>query len=371
MERNNWYLNVGFDEMSHEYHRYRYHIEHCEADWTTSEDIFESDYLIGLNDQPIEDYEKSFNTTNLYTHYSLDLPNEDTNLSLSGNYRISIFDDDDDERPVATVEFCLVDPLLSIGAIVSGDTDIDFQRSHQQLSISATYGSLRVSDPDRELKFFVTQNRRQDSRKEVKPNIKKAGGVEFTHHRDLIFPGGSEYHKFDLLDVHRVNMNVDNIRWVDPYYHVTLYELRPQRSYVYDEEQNGAYIMRNVANEDNETTSEYAYIHFRLKTAPLPGGDVYVQGLWCNDWPCDEYKMEYNKEEGEYQTSIFLKQGYYNYRFVQLSREKTAEGAPISITDNTDGNFFETENEYQILVYHKEPGGRYDKLVGYNSTKGK
>ena len=365
MDMDTWRVEIGFDEMSHEYKRYRYHIDHCEADWTVSDGIFESDYLAGMNDQLIEDYEKSFNTTQLYTHYSLSLPNSDVRLRLSGNYRVTIYDEDDDDKtPVAVSEFALLDSKMSVGVTSSADTDVDFQRTHQQLSININYGALRVVDPEREIKTLVIQNRRPDRRLWVEPNIRKANGVEFSHHKGLIFPAGNEYHKFELLDVHLVNMNVDNMRWYEPYFHATLYENTPSRNYVYDEDQNGAYVLRNSDDEDSETTSEYAFVHFRLKTPRLTGGSVYVQGDWCNEWPSQDYEMTYDEEAGEYHLAVLLKLGYYNYCFLQAAENKDT-GNFEGVSDLTDGNFFQTENEYQVLVYYKEQGGRYDKLVGY------
>ena len=39
-------LQIAFDELSHDYHRYAYTIERCEADWTPSEEVFESENSI-------------------------------------------------------------------------------------------------------------------------------------------------------------------------------------------------------------------------------------------------------------------------------------------------------------------------------------
>ena len=134
-------LNIEFDEMSHDYHRLIYHIQHCNADWTETEGLFESDYLSGFNDQPIEDYENSFNTTQLYTHYRLTLPNDETQLLLSGNYRITIYEDDDRDSPLLQAEFCIAESsVMSIMAEISGNTDIDFNQEHQQLSYQISYG---------------------------------------------------------------------------------------------------------------------------------------------------------------------------------------------------------------------------------------
>ncbi len=356
------HIEIGFDEMSHDYRRLRYHIDHCEADWTVSEYIFESDYLAGLNDQLIEDSEKSFNTTQIYTHYSLTLPNQEARLLLSGNYRVTVYDEDDRDNPVLKAEFCLVKQEVGISATVSGNTDIDFQQQHQQLAIDLRYNGLRVNDPKRELKVLVTQNRRQDLMREVHPNMQNNTGVQFSHQTDLIFPGGNECHSFELLNLRGVNAGVDNIRWYDPYYHVTLNEEFPTRHYSLETDRNGSHMIDNRYNENQDTESEYAYVHFRLKTPPLNGAPLYVHGNWVNQWPSDEYKMEYNTEDGEYQAAILLKQGYYDYRFLQWEGRK-------STSAQTDGNFYQTLNDYQIWVYYKEPGGRYDRLVGFYELK--
>ena len=81
----NDYLNIAFDELSHDSHRYFYRLEHCEADWTASEGIFETDWLEGFNDNIIDDFEHSINTVVPYTHYLFQIPNERCRLKLSGN----------------------------------------------------------------------------------------------------------------------------------------------------------------------------------------------------------------------------------------------------------------------------------------------
>ena len=230
------HINIEFDELSHDYHRFIYHIQHCNADWSVTEDLFESDFLNGFNDQPIEDYENSFNTTQLYTHYKLTLPNTNTQMLLSGNYRVLIFDDDDRENPVLQTEFCIVGPSMSVSASISGNTDIDFNQEHQQVSFSVGYGNNRVIDPLREIHTTITQNRRQDNKVvDPIPNIQKSNGLEFSYQKGLIFDAGNEFHKFEILDVQKPGMNIDNIRWYEPYYHATLFPERPARNYIYDD----------------------------------------------------------------------------------------------------------------------------------------
>ena len=354
------HLEIGFDEFSHEYHRYIYKVEHCNADWSPSTEIFESDYMNGFNGEPIEDYEKSFNTTVLYTHYSLRIPNENISLKLSGNYKLTVYNDEGDEPvPVLTACFSLVEPGVGIGATVSTNTDIDFNKSHQQVDFSVNYGLVKVIDPHRELKNVIMQNRRWDNCVvNPKPNIQAANKIEFTHNRQLIFPAGNEYHKFEILDVHIPTLNVDRMEWFDPYYHATLYPNQTARNYLYDEDQNGAFIIRN--SDDVATTCDYVFTHFTLKSPQLPGGEVYLNGEWTYNRFIPEYRMTYNRETQAYEATALLKQGYYNYNYLFVP-----DGETQGNSGRTDGNFYETENEYIILVYHRPNGGRYDKLVGY------
>ncbi len=349
------HLNIDFDEMSHDYHRLVYHIQHCNADWSETEGLFESDFLSGFNDQPIENYENSFNTTQLYTHYRLTLPNSETQMRLSGNYRVQVFDDDDRDTPLFEVEFCIVEPTMSINASLSSNTDIDFNQSHQQISYSVSYGTNRVVDPQRELHTVVMQNRRPDNRVvDLRPNIQHSNGIEFSHQRALIFPAGNEFHKFEMLDVQKPGMNIDNTRWYEPYYHTTLYADQPARNYVYDEDQNGAFVMRND-NDDglDATTCEYVWVHFILQTGQPLSGNVYLYGQWTNGYPNPDYQMMWNEESKQYEAAAYLKQGYYNYKYLQ-------ENGP-----SPDGDFYQTENEYIIFVYHRPQGDRYDHLVGF------
>ena len=349
------YIDIEWDQMSHDYKRYRYHIDHCDWDWQPTDGIFESDFLEGLNDQLIEDYEKSFNTTQIYTHYRLRLPSKDIKLRLSGNYRVRIYEEDEEDSPVLEARFCIYEREAGIVAQLSSNTDVDFNDRHQQMTLSIGFGALNVFNPEREMKVIVMQNRRWDSRVEgLVPNVRKQNGIEFTHNRQLIFPAGNEYHRFEILDVHRTATGVDRIDWFEPYYHATLFPATIDHAYSYVEDQNGVYVVRSSDNYDDWTTAEYVVVHFFLETPRLPGGDVYVSGQWSGQTFNPDCKMEYDEVHQYYHAAVLLKQGYYSYEYIQQD----------GLTQRTMGSFFETENEYQVLVYYRQQGARYDRLVG-------
>ena len=151
-------LHVSFDELSHDYHRYIYRLEHCEADWTPSEGIFESDWLSGFNGNTIDDYQHSTNTIIPYTHYQLQLPNARCSLKISGNYRLHVLDEDDDNREVLVAEFMVTEQKMKLSMSATGNTDVDTRQSHQQVSMQLDYGTLPVTNPDEQIYAVVMQN---------------------------------------------------------------------------------------------------------------------------------------------------------------------------------------------------------------------
>lgn len=359
-------VELSFDALTHTYARYIYNVQLCNADWSECEDLFESDYLSGFNNLPIEDYETSFNTTVLYTHYSVSFPNDDCRLLLPGNYRVRIYEDefDADEEPVVEACFSLYSPEMNVGLNVSSNTEIDFNQRHQQVTFDVAYGQRRVVDPQRELHTVVMQNRRWDNAVvDLQPNIIKSTGVAWTHRRELAFEAGSEFHKFEILDVRLNGMNVDHMAWIDEQYHATLFANKPQHNYTYNPDADGAFIIRHSGDEDNATMSEYLFVHFLLQTPRLAGGDVYVSGLWDYGFPDPQCLMHYDERLQAYEAAVLLKQGYYNYQFRQLDKDG------VGHTALTEGDFYQTENEYIVLVYHRQQGARYDALVGFAKVK--
>lgn len=351
------YLNISWDEMSHDYHRYVYRIQHCNRDWEATTDLFESDYLQGTNNLPLEDYEYSFNTTQIYTHYSMTFPNKDINVSLSGNYKLFVFDEDNtDEAPVIEVRFCVIEEEMKLCMEVSSNTDIDYNGKHQQVSLKLNYGAINVTDPYSQIHAVVMQNRRPSRTVSgIRPNINKANGLEWTHCEDLIFPAGNEFHKFEILNVYQAGMNVDHMRWFDPYHHATLWSDNVPQNYLSTRDNNGAFYPRTQNQENNSTESEYVIVHFTLETPPIDD-DIYVNGQWSNGETDQAYLMQYNEEYSCYETSVLLKQGYYEYQYI------TSDGS----TTRTMNDFWQTENEYQSMIYYREVGGRYDRIVGYS-----
>lgn len=357
-------LEISFDEMSHDKQSFSYEIIHCNADWTRSS-LSSSEFLNGFDKAYIDDYALSINTTFLYTHYRVELPNNDVQLKISGNYLVSIFKDNNYDSPVAHACFSIVEPHVEIEAKVRGNTDTELNRSKQQLDFEVSMPNYRISDPQSEIKVLVRQNNRIDNQVDnVKASYYSPNKLSFINNRALIFEGGNEYNRVDFSSIYNYDERVEKIKFERPYYHVYLSKIQPRSSapYLQDFDANGGFVI-NYQNgyEDVNLEADYMFVHLTLPTGrALTSGDVYVGGAWNFNLLNEASRMEYDPSDALYHKTLLLKQGGYNYQFWLLPRgEQKATVAP------TDGSFWQTQNQYAIYIYHRAWGGRYDKLIGF------
>nr|MBP7472798.1 DUF5103 domain-containing protein [Prevotella sp.] len=354
-------INISFDELSHEYHRYSYSIQHLEADWSESENIFGADYINGFSsDNIIDNIDESFNTIELYTHYSISLPNDRCQFKMSGNYCVTVFDEDNNNDLILKAYFMIVEPLVNINMSVYTNTDVDINNCHQQVDMNVNFSNISVSEPKKQIKTVLLQNGRWDNaRINITPQSITTDGLKWFHCHDFIFDAGNEYHKFEALDETHTTMGLESVNWDGKEYHAWTWTDEPRPNYVYDESANGSFYIRNSDNNDNDITTEYVLVHFRLKS-PIISNDIFINGAWTQDSFDNRYKMNYNEVNKQYETEIKLKQGYYSYQYLMLNNDGTTSFVP------SEGNFFQTENQYQSLVYYRGNSDRTDRLIGFN-----
>ena len=356
-------LEVGFDELSHNYRRLVYRLQHCEPDWTVSEGLFESEWLEGFNDNLIDDYQNSINTIVEYTHYNFDIPNDKCRLKMSGNYRLYVIDEDTGDV-VAMVEFMVTEQTMSLQMSATTNTDIDSNESHQQIAMSLGFGNTLVTQPSEQIYCCVMQNGKDSSKKDnPKPNYINSNGLEWSHNRSLIFNAGNEYHKYEILDVSHPTMGIDIIRWDGANYQAYPFVDMPRVNYLYDEDANGAFYIRNSDNRENDIISEYVWVNYRLKSPRLYDGNILIDGHWTSDENAYNYMMEYDEEKDMYVGRILQKQGYYSYQYLWQKSDGSISLLP------SEGNFYQTENTYQAFIYYKGTGERSWRLVAYRSLQ--
>lgn len=350
-------IYISFDDLTHQYQRYTYSIKHCEADWTVSDEIFDSDYIDGFAEGNIIDNVDESRGTNVhYSHYSLTIPNSECKLKLSGNYRVTVHDDESGED-VLQVCFMVAEPIMGVSMSVTSNTDKGMNTKYQQVGMEIRYNGLTVTNPVEQIKTVVMQNLSWINRRiNPSPQYIMSNGLKWDHNRDLIFYGGNEYRKFEVLDVTHPTFGVDHIEWDGSNYDVFLYTDEPRPNYLYDEDADGAFFIRNSENVEINTSTEYVRVNYSLYS-PEFVGDVYINGVWTNDSFEEKYRMKYDYAEHCYYASILQKQGYYSYRYLLKNIE---ESVPVP----SEGSFFQTQNRYHSLVYYRGNGDRTDRLVG-------
>lgn len=357
-------LVLHFDLLDDNVETYYYSFTHCDKDWNPS-GVFESEYLQGFVENRIEDYDMSFNTTVNYIHYSLSFPNRDVSFKISGNYIISVYPFGEPGRPVITKRFMVSENEASIEARALRSRLTGLYLSGQQLDFSVNHSGLRLQDPYNNVSGTVLKNGRWDNaRTGLKPDFTGNDRLEYSGLSDIsVFPGGSEYRYFDIRSLRYQTEYIKKIENIHGYYHILLRESenRAARGYFYHQDFNGKYYIAHQEGVDPSTDADYVYVYFTLPSAFPLDRDVYVFGE-LTGWKFNEKsRMVYNTEAHSYECRLLLKQGWYNYIYA------VPDDSPgSSIFSAFEGNHYETENDYIILVYYSDPNGRYDRLIGHH-----
>lgn len=361
-------LEVSFDEMSHDVRQYSYKVVHCNMDWTES-DINSYEYVEGFTTADVIDYEHSVNTQQAYTHYYFGFPNEDMQLTKSGNYVLQIYEDGDQEKVVAEVCFSVVESLVSIDAKVRSNTDIELNGRYQQLDIDVQTAALNVRDAGT-VKVLVRQNGRWDNQVVLsRPTFVESNRLRYVNQKSLIFEGGNEYRHFDIYSTYYAGYHVDRVQYAQGEYHALLDidEVRGTKNrnagreglpYVTERDANGQWLVNCEKTDYVDTEAEYMWVHFVLPVEQyVMDGHVFVGGeLFGNQYGAQN-RMEYDAEQKCYYLYAYLKQGGYDYMYY-VQGKNGVTSLPL------EGSHWQTENEYSMWVYYRPFGERYDRLVG-------
>ena len=358
------FLVVNFDYIDYDVHYLRYSVTHCNADWQPSQ-LVESEYVSGFNYADIDDYEQSVGTFVHYYNYQFFLPNPDMEFLVSGNYLLTVYEQDDPDNLLFQTHFSVCEGTVGVYPQVTSRTDVEYNNRLQQVSFDVRFKPGQIKDPYSELTCVVSQNSREDNAVVVnRPMMVMNDHITYEHNRDLIFFAGNEFRRFEMVRAHSINMGVTSIRYYDPMYHAILMvdEPRNESQYLYDKTQFGRFTIRNAeAYDENPLEADYMITHFTLDTGgKLYGGNVWLYGEFINGYPASQAIMKYDDSSGCYTANLLLKQGAYNYMYLWVP-----DGSSVGQTSLIEGDHYETVNEYLVKVYDRPIGERYDHFVGY------
>lgn len=354
---------LEFDDLHGDVKDYFYRFIHCDMNWQPSQ-ISEMEYLDGFTEDRINDYQFSFKTISSYTHYFLTLPNNSMSWKLSGNYVLAIYESGQFERPVITRRFVVIDPKVKLQAQFVRPNQVNKLRTHQEIDFVVNHEKMPLRNPQQEIRAVVLQNGRWDSAiSDIPPLFLRNNQMLFDYQDKIVFPAGKEFRQIDLRSLRFRSPSIAAIETLRDRIEVVVGTDRSRESQPYIEinDINGKFVPE-TQDQNNPLAANYAEVLFSLTTDTLAyDQEVFLVGQF-NDWKLlPEYKMVYNNTINAYVLKIPLKQGFYNYAYAVAPPSAAAAFADLS---PMEGDWFETENDYTILLYYRPFGARFDEVIG-------
>ena len=357
-------ITFSFDDLLAGTKNYWYTVEHCTSDWQTSK-ITSIDYLDGFSDDRIINYHYSSNTTRKYTHYELNLPNTQVKPKIGGNYILKVYLNGDKNQPVISQRFYVLDSQIAIAAEITNSLQVADRNSKQKINFTLNH-SMPIPNPYQDLKAVVMQNFNSNTvQLNTRPSFVRPNQLVYNDINTNDFWGDNEFRKFDTRSLRFKGDNVKDIYRDNESVNVILFQdiSRNTGTFANQLDENGNFFIRNTDGRDDKTEAEYMGVLFMLNSAPpTADGDAYVVGRFNNYTLGKENKLVYDANRKQFYGNILLKQGLYDYEYAWLDKtSKNTETKPF------EGSFFQTENTYQIFVYYRKPGARWDTLVGFTN----
>ena len=354
-------LLLQFDDLGSELMDYMYTISHCNADWTLSE-LHASEFIDGFSENYIENYEFSFNTKVPYIHYDLVLPNQDFQFKKSGNYIISVYNSQQPDVVLFTKRFMVYEKKLLIASEVHQATLAKGRFTDHEIDLVVNFLNVDYVNPIRDVQVAIYQGHNWSQViRGLKPSFVEKKRLVYDFEEELSFKAGNEYRFFDTKSVRYKSENIQEIisGTTDVF---LLYPDYPRVNKVYSfyNDIEGYYVPNIMDKRDSRIQADYVGVNFCLKNPSiLDEGDLYVYG-GLTDWVLkEEAKLVYDAANACYETSMLLKQGYYNYTYVFVA-DKT-EGINSVVVD---GSFYQTGQDYHVFVYLYDYDYGYDRLLG-------
>lgn len=356
-------LRLSFDDIIGDEADYYYTIEHYNLDWTPSV-LAKTEYMQGFDNMRILKYTNSVATLQIYTHYELNIPNKNTRaLTKSGNYMLKITNANGEV--VFSRKFMIHDTQVGVGVEILRTRDLRFIDTKQVVNFNVNSGDNPLINPENTVHPLIIQNNNlKRTISGLKPQYIIGNTLQYRYDLPASFYAGNEFLSFENKDIRAATNAIQYIE-LKKLYHNYLY-INPTRAdqvYTYNPDINGNFVITTLQGANPDTEAEYAWIHFGLQHPELmPEEEVYVYGNFNNYDLDDRVKMKFNSIDGIYEGAILLKQGYYDYKYIVAKNGVPLAQNPIS------GDFWQTENEYNVIIYYRRPGGRYDEIIGVGSA---
>lgn len=355
-------MTLEFDDLSASEQDYYYRIVHCDYSWEPSQ-LLKSQYLSGMDNQRIIFYENSYTTLQPYSNYQLTLPNAQVGFRVSGNYVLEIYTAANEL--LFSRRFVVYQDLVQVAATVRRSRDFEFLDQKQSVQFSIRPFGIQLINPKQEVKVALLQNHHWPTALyNIPPQFTLGTELVYRYDQETAFFGGNEFLNFDTRDLRAPTAAISRIEFEDLYHHYLFpNRYRDGEAYTYFPDINGDFRIRTLQGREESREAEYTWVHFSLPYTERLGLDkVYVFGKFNNYELEEQNRMAFNRETGNMEARILLKQGFYNFKYAVEQENGTVE------LNTVCGNFHFTENNYTILVYYRDFGDLYDKVIGIGNA---
>ena len=359
-------IELHFDDLEGGVKYYYYTYQLCDHDWIPV-NLSEFDYLKGFTQMRISNYRNSSLSFTRYTHYQAILPERNCIPSRSGNYLVKVFLDGDTSKLVFTRRLLVLENKSTIKAQVIQPFSPEYFRTHQKVQFSININGINAFSANQDIKVVILQNYRWDNAiANIAPTFIRGSSLEYNTEDNSVFQGGKEWRWLDIRDF---RLQSDRVQSGEYKKNSTDIYLKPDiprsgERYTYYRDMNGMYLVATTQSINPFWQSDYGTVHFKFDLPngkPYPDKDLYLFGQLTNYKLTDSLKLRYNSEKGIYETKLLLKEGYYNYTFLAVDKANPHRGYEL------DGDYYETENTYTILVYYRSFTARSDELIGVST----
>ena len=351
-----------FDDLFGNEANYYFEVVHCDYNWNPS-DIAKRDYIDGLDNQRIMDYSNSFNTLQVYSHYRLSFPNQfTTQFKISGNYMLKILNED--REVILSRKFILYQNQATVAAQVKRSRNLANIDHKQNLDLTISSNDIVFQTPLQNVKILLLQNGNFNTAiKNIPAQYTIGNQLIYKYDKETQFWGGNEFLYFENKDIRAASTNVGRIGSNGDIYSAFLFtnQARANQIYTNNQDVNGNFVVLNINASNNEIEADYAWVYFSLSAPTFRSNskDIYITGMFNNYSLSPENKMDYNSDKGIFEKAIMIKQGFTAFQYTIADKKGV-----IDFENAIDGNFYQTENEYTILVYYKESTDRYQRVIG-------
>ncbi len=349
-------IALSFDLIGEDYQYLQAKIVHCNYDWSKS-NLLDIEYLSVTNEFQLDNFRYSSSTRVPYVTYDWVSPT----LNESGNYTLIVYRDNNVSDVVFTRRFVVYSQEVLVSAEIEYSAVASRRRTHHQLVFEVDYGNLQVFNPLRDMPVRLLQNHNWNtSIHSLTPSLTRPDQTKLEYrlyNGQNEFPAGNEFRFADARATRFRGINVDRIVPTTDAFHLFLTADKVRSNIPYSnlfQDNEGTYTIANQNPGEDALQADYVWVNFTLEGAAA-NPPVYVKGKFNNWSPQQKHRLEYNANTKTHSGGVLLKQGLYDFQYHQDGSN------PNTIA----GNFVDTGNDYEILVYYRAPSTQHDQVVGY------